>query len=275
VRKEYAFVLGAMRRAGLPEVLAALPYTESRYRPDRQSYACAKGSFQFMPEMAHRLESVNKIPFQVRDCQVRRPDGSTVSWTPSALAPPPSRAKSFYMDQSAPRRSTDPEVCLIPVQGGCRRDDRTDLALSTQAAVVALLEAWSDDEIARSGGAVPLTVLSHNAGYLDERFGTVKSWNVLPALNAWKADKPASLHHTFYGANILCPDKSSENFCRSKLAPETQHYGYTIIAQHMVAACYYGKNHRDAFEEYRSWDRLLKGYCERFAIPTARQVTQF
>jgi hypothetical protein len=276
VRKEYASVLSAMRKADLPEALAALPYTESRYRPDLQSFACAKGYFQFMPEVAFRLEKINGLDFQVRDCTLTRPDGSTFLWTPSEYSPPaPLREKAVYIDKTVPKSDTRPEVCLVPIQGGCRRDDRTDLERSTRAAVVALKEPWDDDEIARSGAAAVMTIISHNGGYLDERFGKKKSFNVLPAFLSWKQGKPETDWHRFYGENIKCPDKSSPNFCGSKLAQETQHYGYTILAQHILAVCYYGKNYRDQFEEFRSWDSLLKGYCEGFAIPTARQVQDY
>jgi len=276
VRKPYAQVLKAMREAGLPEALAALPYTESRYRPDLQSFACAKGYFQFMPEVALRMQKFNGLDFQVRDCTLRRPDGSTFLWTPTELTPPsPLREKAIYVDKSVPKTDFSPEVCLIPVNNGCVRDDRTDLVRSTQAGVVALKEPWDDQVIARSGAAAALTIVSHNGGYKDERFGRRKPFNVLPAFEAWSKGKPETEWHRFYGENIKCPDKSSPNFCGSRLAQESQHYAYTILAQHILAVCYYGKNYKEQFEEFRSWDSLLSGYCEGFAIPSAQQVSQF
>jgi hypothetical protein len=276
VRKEYAAVLEAVREAGLPEAIAALPYTESRYRPDMQSFACAKGYFQFMPEVAYRLEKVNGIDFQVRDCQLRRPDGSTFLWTPSDYAPPQGyRKNAVYIDKNAPPASTDPSVCLIPLNGGCRIDHRTDLAKSTRAAIFALKEAWDDEEIGASGAAAVMTIVSHNAGYLDERFGRKKDFNVLPAYRNWKKGKSQQDWHRFYGENIKCPDKHQPNFCGSKLPQEAQHYGYTILAQHILAVCYYGKNYADQFEEFRNWEKLTQGYCEGFAIPTARQVSDY
>lgn len=274
VRKQYAMVLRSLRKAGLPEAIGALPYTESRYRPDLQSYVCAKGYWQFMPEVAYRLEMSNGLDFKVRDCQLRRPDGSTFTWSPSTQAPPaPVLKKGPYIDQNI--EGTGPERCMIPVQGGCRRDDRTDMKRSTEAAIVALKEPWDDDMIAGSGSAVVATILSHNGGYDDSRFGYRKSFNLLPAVTKWRKTKPESEWHKFYGQNIKCESKKSPNFCGSLLAQETQHYGYTILAQHILAVCYYGKNYRDQHEEFRSWDSLLEGYCDRFAIPTAAEVGNF
>ncbi|TVQ94130.1 MAG: hypothetical protein EA397_03200 [Deltaproteobacteria bacterium] len=274
VRKPYAQVLGQLREAGLPEVIAALPYTESRYDPEAQSWACAKGYWQFMPEVAFRIEKVNGQDFRIRDCQLRRPDGSTFNWTPSTYSPPaPLRQKAPYIDKNL--TGIEPEVCLIPKQGGCRIDDRRDLERSTKAAIFALGEAWQNETIARSGGATIMTIVSHNGGYDDSRFGKRKSFNVLPAFEAWSKRRPESEHHLFYGENIRCADGRSTKFCGSRLAPESQHYGYTVVAQHMVAVCYYGKNYRDTFAEFRSWDSLVNGYCDNFAIPTAKAVGGF
>lgn len=271
VHKYYAQVLGQLREAGLPEAIAAMPYTESRYKPELQSWACAKGFWQFMPEVAYRLEVKNGLDFQVRDCKLRRPDGSVFLWSPKEFSPPAGIKKNgVYIDPNFD--VPDPNMCMIPVNGGCRRDDRADLARSTEAAIVSLKEAWDDETLAASGAGVALTILSHNGGYDDSRYGRRKSFNVLPAFKKWSAGKNADEHHLFYGSNIKCADKHSKKFCGSKLAPETQHYAYTILAQHMLAACYYGKNYSDQFEQYRSWESLLNGYCNNFSIPTAKQV---
>lgn len=274
IRRQYAEVVGLLRSKGLPEAIAALPYTESRYRPDLQSWACAKGYWQFMPEVAFRLEKVNGLNFRVRDCQLRRSDGSTFLWTPSDYAPPsPLRQKAVYVDRTIDGHG--PEVCMVPIQGGCRIDDRADLKLSTEAAMFALGETWQDDTLARSGAAAIMTIISHNGGYDDARFGKRKSFNILPAFQKWSKGKPESEHHLFYGENIRCASGRMQEFCGSVLWPETQHYGYTVLAQHIVAVCYYGKNYRDQFSEFRSWDSLLSGYCDSFAIPTSRQVSKF
>lgn len=272
VRKAYAQVLTQLRDAGLPEAIAAMPYTESRYKPQLQSWACAKGYWQFMPEVAHRIGTKNGLDFRVRDCKVSRPNGTTITWTPNTFAPVAPIRKAPYVDPNG--QAPDPAMCLIPMQGGCRIDDRADLERSTAAAIFALREAWDDPTIAASGSAAVATILSHNGGYDDSRFGFKKSFNVLPAFTRWSKGKPEDEHHLFYGDNIKCADKHSKNFCGSKLAPETQHYGYTILAQHVLAACYYGKNYDNQFEAFRSWDGLLEGdgYCNDFAIPTAQQV---
>lgn len=273
VREEYAEVLAAVRRAGLPEAIAAVPYTESRYRPDLQSPVCAKGYWQFMPEVARRVEVKGGLEFRVRDCEITRPNGSTFAWTPKRLTPPRTK-DSVYIDQAV-TDALSPERCLIAPSGGCRVDDRGDLDRSTEAAIYTLKEAWEDDTLAASGTAVAATILSHNGGYDDLRFGLKKSFNVLPAFKAWSKGKDEDQHHLFYGANIKCKKShGNPNFCGSKLFPETQHYAYNILAQHVLAVCYYGKNYADTEEQFRSWDSLLTdtGYCSDFGIPTAKQV---
>ena len=53
---EYGKVVLGLRQAGLPEVFAAIPYQESRYSANARSEVCAEGYWQFMPEVAHRVE---------------------------------------------------------------------------------------------------------------------------------------------------------------------------------------------------------------------------
>jgi len=279
VHEYYAQVVTQLRDAGLPEAIASMPYTESRYRPELQSWACAKGFWQFMPEVAYRLERKNGLDFRVRDCKLRKADGSTFLWSPKAFTPPNGIMKNgVYIDKNSGLKVPDPDICMIPMQGGCRVDDRKDLERSTEAAIVALGEAWDDEVLGRSGSAVSATILSHNGGYDDSRFGKRKSFNVLPAFRKWSGGKPESEHHTFYGQNIKCKDHhggpKGRLFCGSTLFPETQHYAYNIIAQHILAACYYGKNYEDQYEAYRNWESLLdEGYCTRFAIPTSQTVS--
>ena len=72
-------VVTAVREAGLPEVVAGIPWVESRYTPELQSDWCAKGLWQFMPETAHRSGLVHGVPLRVEGCRFE--DGST--WAPT------------------------------------------------------------------------------------------------------------------------------------------------------------------------------------------------
>jgi len=180
-----------------------------------------------------------------------------------------------YIDRQSNYKVPQPELCMIPVQGGCRVDDRADLDKSTEAAIVALKEAWDDETLAASGNIVAMTILSHNGGYNDKLYGKFKSYNVLPAFKRWSKNRDESEHHLFYGQNIRCPDGTGSDMCKSKLWPQTQHYAYTIISQHLLAACYYGKNYQDKYEEFRNWDTILEGYCSDLGIPDKTTVRQW
>jgi hypothetical protein len=54
---------------------------------------------------------------------------------------------------------------------------------------------------------------------------------------------------------------------------ESQHYAYTIVAQHVLAVCYYAKNYGEdpAFTPWRV-HTASDGYCGQFAIPTKEEV---
>jgi hypothetical protein len=57
------------------------------------------------------------------------------------------------------------------------------------------------------------------------------------------------------------------------LANQTQHYAYSIVAQHILAACYYGKNFggEKAWRDYRGLT-IGDGYCTTLAVPTSAEV---
>ncbi len=264
VRAEYATVVQAMRDASLPEVFAAIPYRESRYTADAQSVVCAKGYWQFMPENAHRLFTREGLDFEVRDCDIRG-----VLWTPSALATPPNIfANAPYVGGGQ---------CLIPARNGCRVDARTDLERSTEAAVFSQGEAFQDKELRKSGAVVQITIASHNAGYADGRFDRFKSTNLLPAYKRWAKSVPDDDHPRFYGANLLCAsdmgNPDGDTYCNSVLPAQTQHYVYPIIATHILAACYYGKNYFDQFKAFEPYRELVaSGYCSDFPIPDAAET---
>lgn len=259
VRREYAQVVTQLRQAGLPEVFAAIPYQESRYRPGEVSVVCAKGYWQFMPEVALRVERKGGLNFKVRDCRFK---GSGTKWNPVALTPPPNAMKNAeYMDEG---------VCQIDT---CDVDDRTDLRKSTAAAIYTLKEAYDDPVLRNSGAVVQLAIASHNTGYDDSRFGRNKSTNVLPALKAYKRRNGDGMAPNFYGDSIRCRSHDDPGRCGSELMAQTQHYVYPIVAQHLLAVCYYAMNYGEdrAFSPWIHYT-ASDGYCRSFRIPTKDEV---
>ena len=262
IREDYAYVTAELRDAGLPEVLAGIPYTESQYRAEIQNInTCAKGWWQFMPEVANRLDMT------VKNCKLR---GRQTLWTPTLMAPPLGLNKNAdYIED---------RKCLIPARGGCEVDMREDLAVSTRGAVDALKEAWDDPWIATSGAATQITIASHHGGYDDSRFlSRGKSFNLLPAYTNHLAAIEDDHDPKFLGSQIKCEtlDPESKSFCGSRLDPYTQHYTYKILAQHFLAVCYYGSNYSDdkRFEPWKQYTRG-DGYCTRIKVPTREQVEE-
>ena len=262
VREDYAFVTSELREAGLPEILAAIPYTESQYNAEIQNInTCAKGWWQFMPEVANRLD------MEVRDCKLR---GRQQRWTPTGLAPPLGLYKNAdYIED---------KTCLIPARNGCDVDQRADLAVSTRGAIDALKEAWDDPWIATSGAATQITIASHHGGYDDSRFlSRGKSFNLLPAYQKHLEKNQFEFDPKFLGAQLTCEtiDPETKSFCGSRLDPGTQHYTYKILAQHFLAVCYYGANYSDdkRFEDWKQYTRG-DGYCTRIKVPTRAQVEE-
>jgi hypothetical protein len=259
IKREYSQVVTQLRREKLPEVMAAIPYQESRYNATAQSIVCAKGFWQFMPEMALRVERKGGLDFKVRDCRLK---GSPVKWNPVALTPPLGVMKNGeYMDQGE---------CQIT---GCDVDDRTDLTKSTAAAIYALDEAYADETLRRSGAIVQLTIASHNTGYHDARFGTSKSTNILPAYKTFVKTAGEARGPHFYGDNLLCQHHEDPGRCGGRLMAQTQHYVYPIIAQHLLAVCYYAQNYGEerAFEPWVGYTRS-DGYCRNYRIPSKEEV---
>jgi len=263
VHVEYAKVTLATRKAGMPEVFAAIPYQESRYQPSITSEVCAEGYWQFMPEVAYRLGTLNGLDFRVANCSFR--GAPSVSWSPTELAPPRGvRDNGPYMDAGQ---------CMIE---RCAIDDRKDLEKSTAAAMFTLEEAWKDPLLANSLSAVQLVISSHNAGYDDGRFGDryKKRINIKPAYATWIASHGESAGIQFLGQQIRCPDTAVERgTCDSALVAETQHYAYTIVAQHLLAVCYYAKNYGEepAFQPWRVYVGD-EGYCKAFNVPSKDEV---
>ncbi|TNE91760.1 MAG: hypothetical protein EP330_04290 [Deltaproteobacteria bacterium] len=275
VRDDYAFVLKALRREGLPDAIAAVPYLESRYRAEEQSGACAKGYWQWMPESGPRFTAAG-LDFKVAECTFRNAPAD-FKWSPTAYTPPKGVFKNAaYVDTSDAVSKYDEKKCRIPKSRGCKYDSRTDLGKSTAAAIFAIGEAYRDPTIKKSGAAVQIAIASHHGGYDDSQFGVPKSFNLLPAYQTWSKKKDQSEHHKFYGENLLCEDNESEKrkgFCGSTIAPGTQHYAYTVVAEHMLAACYYGLNY-SSMPEFKDYARFTRGdgYCVKLGIPGSDEV---
>lgn len=262
-RDDYALVLGDLRKEGLPDVLAAIPFQESRYKDAKDVAYCARGYWQFQPEIAFQAG------ITVRDCKLR---GSSSLWSPTQPVPPRNlRENAVY---------TMNDRCLIDT---CAVDDRGDIRQSTKGAMKLLGEVLADDELKFSGAVTQIAIASHNAGYNHSRFytdGRVNKFNMLPAYREFVAEQKVERAPDFIGANITCTEKgqigNQNNRCGGKLGSITQYYVPYVIAQHLLAVCYYGKNYADdnkAFSDYRQFLRG-NGYCTDIKVPTREEVAQ-
>jgi hypothetical protein len=262
VESDYAEVVRALQKSGMPEVFAAVPYQESRYRAEISSPVCAQGYWQFMPEVAHRYGLV------VRDCAFR---GSNVLWSPTELAPPNNvRKRAQYV---AYDEAKDESSCRIK---SCAVDERSDLVLSTEAAIKSLREAYEDPDLAESGAVVQLAIASHNCGYDDSRFqnGRTKRSNILPAYRKYLSDKSLNQGPYFLGDTLTCTESNFKNdFCGGYIPGESQHYTPGVIAIHFLAVCYYGANYGNEVA-FRDWKRYVRGdgYCTQTAVPDRETV---
>lgn len=265
VRDDYGYVVRQLRQNRLPEVFAAIPYQESRYKSKITSIACAEGYWQFIPESAKRSN------IEVKDCKFK---GTNQFWSPTRLVPVINVMKRAPYIQNG--------RCRI---SSCKIDERQDLAISTRGALFALGEAYEDRDFRSSGAAVQLTILSHNAGYDNSRFEEkrVNRINILPAYKRYLRDNKLNTAPDFYGQNISCVGlketdyESMSNTCGSALWNHTQHYAYNIVAQHLLAVCYYAKNYgnENSFEPWRNWARAGK-YCEKLIeVPTREEVQKW
>ena len=267
IRSSYALVVRELRANDLPEVFAGIPYQESRYKGELTSAACAKGFWQFMPETAFRVGRRSGKPFVVKECALRGKGG--YRFTPTKEAPPRKWRTAEYIGLNA---DGDAE-CLIT---SCSVDDRMDLQKSTRAAVYALKEAFLDRELRQSGAVTQLTILSHNVGYDDSRFGISKVYNVLPAYRKYMKGKSPKDGAHFYGNQLKCESNHSKSWCGSSFPPEGQHYVHQIVGQHFLAVCYYAKNYAND-PAFKDWTRFLGdgNFCDEMAIPTSQEVRNY
>jgi len=261
---DYRYVVIELENRGLPSVFAAIPYQESLYKPDVQSVACAKGYWQFLPEVALRGG------MRVKNCALR---GSDRTFTPTQMVPVRGVMKNApYIDSERMR-------CRIT---GCEVDERTTLAGSTRGAMELLDEAWQDEGFRDSGAAVQLTILSHNAGFDNAAIdgGRPNLINIRPAYQKYLRQTNQTEAPDFYGQNITCTEPGMhgpEHFnklCGGRLANHAQHYAYNIVAQHILAVCYYATNYGSS-EPFNQWRDYIRGdgYCANIKVPSAEQVS--
>ncbi len=262
VEPDYRFVLGEVREAGLPDVLAAIPYQESSYKATASSPVCAEGWWQFMPEVAHRVN------IRVSGCNIA---GRESKWTPDRVTP----VRNVVKNAAYVGRGDGTYRCKIR---GCDVDERQDLGVSTRGALEALKEAWDDAVIADSGAAVQITILSHNAGYDNSRFDEkrVNMINILPAYKRHLKKNGVQRDPGFYGRNITCVGEEFDDIvgkanatCGGVIANQSQHYAYSIIAQHILASCFYAENYGTVNDVWQDYLRYTydDGYCRTFEIP--------
>lgn len=268
VVNDYAYVLEQMRIAGLPDVMAAIPYQESNYKGDiKANLVCALGWWQFLPEIANQAE----IP--IKNCQIL---GQTEPWNPGKSPPIGVLKHAVYINKASTNYG-----CLIK---SCEVDQRPDLSASTKGAARLLGKAYADPNFRASGAAVQMVIASHNAGYDNSPYleGNQKNHvNMRWAYEDWrnKTKKTSPRTPNFFGENITCTTAdSSEGYnpnrrCDGVLGIETQHYVHLIIAQHLLAACYYGRNYPDV-PAFKAYAELVvgEGYCRSFKIPERDEV---
>jgi hypothetical protein len=121
---------------------------------------------------------------------------------------------------------------------------------------------------------VQIAITSHNCGYDDSRFGVRRKTNVLPAYRAYLQERSLNRGPYFLGDSMTCTGANFVNdACGSHLPGESQHYAYNIIAQHLLAVCYYGLNYGSeaAFKDWKKYTRG-DGYCMATAVPERKAV---
>jgi hypothetical protein len=229
-----------------------------------------------MPESGFRLKAMDPA-LVVEGCHWKDAyDAKT--WSPEQPAPPPRCCDPQKPTARYVRPGANGPVCQL---GTCDTDFRTDMALSTRAAMITLGEAWNDPVLRRSGALVQIVIASHNAGYDDARFydrnAPSKPYNMLPAYLEWQAENPTKPTPWFYGDAIRCVDHPDDPACDDYMKPETQQYGFNTVALHMLAMCYYAYNYPNdpVFDDWADYV-AEGGYCHqldpKFGVPAKDEV---
>lgn len=222
-----------------------------------------------MPEIANQAD----IP--IRNCKIQ---GLPGIWNPGKSPPIGVLKNAVYIN-----RASSHYGCLID---SCEEDQRSDRDASTAGAIKLLGKAFDDPDLRSSGSVVQIVIASHNAGYDNSPYLEGNRHN--PVNLRWAYQKWRTLNNVksaraadFIGSNISCVtaqggdsyDPNVKCGDTNVLGIETQHYVHLIIAQHLLAACYYGLNYGDEneFKEYRDF-AIGDGYCRKFKVPLAEEV---
>ena len=223
-----------------------------------------------MPEVAHRLAVMNHVKgLDVQGCRFKSRPGAL--WSPQDNPPYEFTTPKGVMDD-APYVDQGTRTCDIDA---CEQDGRGSLEASTRGAAALLHEPVQDEVLRASGAVVQIAIASHNAGYADGRFGRERLFNLKPAFERWSKTVDEKEHPKFYGDNIRCNtgDHLGVGFCGAPFPEQTQHYVYPIVGKHLIAVCYYAKNHSDK-KPFQAWTVHLEddGYCSQFVIPAAADL---
>ena len=266
---DYNLVISMLRKNDMPDVFAAIPVTETRYNAKLVSPVCAAGIWQFMPEVATRVN------LTVEGCSFKAPS-RVRDWKPKLKVPPFPKNRDYMKTLHTSDGGKDYQ-CQIT---SCDVDERIDVEASTEGAVELLKEVWEDDELSESGSVVQMAIVGHNVGYNDKPYGVNRKSNILPAYRRYMKSKKKENGVAFYGDNILCgsdkdPHKAGfySDPCGGFLPNQGQHYGYNVTAQHFLAVCYYAENYGNE-SSFSRWKRYLKGYCSKINIPTPEEVSR-
>jgi hypothetical protein len=264
-RERYAMVVRKLRAKNLPEVLAGVPFQESGYNPAaKDRLLCAYGMWQFQPEIAYRNG------MKVTGCHNSRSTGGL--WEPKEKALPIRAIENaeYVLDGR----------CTI---SSCDVDERDDPERATDGAIANFLEPWRDQAFKESGAMGQLLIATHNAGYNDSKWrsnGKVSRTNIGVSYPLYLKTNNVKRAPDFIGRNITCTNPSqmikSDVFtinatCGGYLPSVTQTYVPYVIAQHLLAVCYYGAYYADepAFAPYAKY---TVGYCRNIKVPTPDEV---
>ncbi len=270
VHDDYARVLQLTEEVGLPEVFAAIPMLESCYRATMVSPCCAKGYWQWMPEAGPRFSETEDFgpKYGVRGCTYKSQD--KVRFTPKAKAPRPFACRDA--------RYVANGRCDL---GACDVDFRTDLEMSTRASLHSLADAMDDEILAGSGSVVQIAIATHHAGYDDRMYipdAPKKPMNLIHAYKRWWKVRGAAVPAPhFYGDAMLCDQAATDDElgqgCQRYMMVDTQRYAPRIIADHLLAVCFYAANHPE-IPQFARWSRYLRegGYCQELDIPNIAEL---
>ncbi len=261
----YAMVVRKLRAKRMPEVLAGVPFQESGYNPAAKDHMlCAYGMWQFQPEIAVR----NGL--KVSGCHNSKTGG--LLWAPTEKALPVNAIEKaeYVLDRR----------CTIST---CDEDERDDPERATDAAIRNFEEPWNDPAFRSSGAMVQMLIATHNAGYDDAKWrsnGQVSRTNIARAYAAYLTNNNLKRAPDFIGRNITCRSateggkldlKDFNAGCGGYLPSVTQTYVPYVIAQHMLAVCYYGQNYSE-MPEFAPYAKYTVGYCSRIGVPTPEAV---